>query len=516
MTPKRALGYVRISTKDQSNFSLDGQEEYIRKHCERNGWELIGISRDDGQSAKNFDRANWRELEEYIKKNHKYVDYLVVCKYDRFSRNVADALAMIEKLEKRYSIRIMSVMEPINLHPDSPYFFQFRTQMLVGAQVELMVIKDRTKFGLRQAALSGRHAHAAPFGYTNLRDDRRKPLLIVVPEQAELVREAFALFAAGVPMAEIHRKLSPRGLSIKGNSAMSRLLSNPLYAGLVKVPAYYDDPEELVPGKHEAIVDRATWWKVQAILNPRSKQRVILNDEVPLRGSLKCHCKKPLTAGNSKGKNKYYWYYKCNTHKENLNATKLHGQFDDLLREISFPDAYLRYLEAKVAEEIESMLEARTAEISARKKQLAGIEADLDRLEEKFLRDDIDKTAYDKWKVRWENERHAILQTLDDAQEPIDHVWSQYSAQLYKLQDLNFLFNKADISEKQAFIRLVFNNELYYQDGVYRTPYLLPLFQLKTATLQEKGLLIYEQPRESLREIPLVAKTGVEPVTSGL
>ena len=42
------------------------------------------------------------------------------------------------------------------------------------------------------------------------------------------------------------------------------------------------------------------------------KEKVTVNDELPLRGVLKCHCGKPLTGAPSRGKmGKYYYYYKC-------------------------------------------------------------------------------------------------------------------------------------------------------------------------------------------------------------
>jgi len=140
---KKAVGYVRISRADQSTFSLAGQEESIRTHCSRAGIELLSIFKDDGQSAKNFDRVSWKELEAYIKQHHKEVDYMIVMKYDRFSRNLSEALVMIDKLEKKFKITIISVMEPIGLHPAAPYFFQFRTQMLLGAEVEEHCLRSR-------------------------------------------------------------------------------------------------------------------------------------------------------------------------------------------------------------------------------------------------------------------------------------------------------------------------------------------------------------------------------------
>ena len=100
---KNAIGYVRISNSDQSNFSLDGQEKYITDFCENHHYNLLQIFKDDGKSAKNFDRPDWKLLEIFIK-NNPQVSFLVVVKYDRFSRNVSQSLAKIDLLEKKYQI----------------------------------------------------------------------------------------------------------------------------------------------------------------------------------------------------------------------------------------------------------------------------------------------------------------------------------------------------------------------------------------------------------------------------
>jgi hypothetical protein len=68
---------------------------------------------------------------------------------------------------------------------------------------------------------------------------------------------------------------------------------------------------------------------------------------------------------------------------------------------------------------------------------------------------------------------------------------------------MNYIFHKADMHHKHTFIRAVFNNSLSYEGGIYRTPYLLPIFHSKALTLKEKKLLEVEQlvdKNEELRE----------------
>jgi len=80
---KSAIGYIRISTKDQSNFSLSGQQQYIDNFCQREEIQLLETFKDDGFCAKNFDRPSWKDLKTFIQKHYRKINYLIVCKYDR-------------------------------------------------------------------------------------------------------------------------------------------------------------------------------------------------------------------------------------------------------------------------------------------------------------------------------------------------------------------------------------------------------------------------------------------------
>jgi hypothetical protein len=57
---------------------------------------------------------------------------------------------------------------------------------------------------------------------------------------------------------------------------------------------------------HEAIVNEADFWLVQEMMGKNKPSKIKSNKDFPLRGLLRCHCGKYMTAGWSKGKNKYY------------------------------------------------------------------------------------------------------------------------------------------------------------------------------------------------------------------
>ena len=117
----------------------------------------------------------------------------------------------------------------------------------------------------------------------------------------------------------------------------------------------------------------------------------------------------------------------------------------------------------------------------------------LESIEEKFFKNDIDSATYQKWHPRALSELATLNAELSDLKRPLEESWKFYNENLTKLADLHYIFNAADIHHKHAFIGAVFNNSLFYEEGIYRTPYLLPIFHSKRLILKEKKLLEVEQ-----------------------
>ena len=60
-----------------------------------------------------------------------------------------------------------------------------------------------------------------------------------------------------------------------------------------------------------------------------------------------------------------------------------------------------------------------------------------------------------------------------------------------KLSNLHGLYSMATIVQKQEMLRMVFDNSLYYQEGVYRTPFVMPIFEHNTLILKQNRLLYF-------------------------
>ena len=504
MRNKRVVGYARISTDEQSHFSISGQVEQIDLYAEKNGYELVNTFVDEGQSAKDFNRKSWKELELFLTLHHKEIDYLIVYKYDRFSRDVRQALNVIHQLEVNYNIKLVSVSEPIGLLPENPFYFQLRTTMLLNAHSERLVIRDRTIFGQRKARNGGRYLGKAPYGYTNARDNEKMPVILLDSEKAEIVSRIFQMYISGYSIAEIERKSKELGFDKTGKDRIQTVLRNTIYVGLIRVKAHLDESEKYVPGIHQPIIDKETFYRVQAMLAKPKAPRLQYNNEAYLKSAIVCpECFRPFTICHSKGKNKYYWYYECRNHRRSLNADKAHGKFDEILKEFDFTDNQISYLEQSVKNQLQKHIEDNVAKIPSLLKNKAALVQKKETLEEKYLSRKFDDQTFQNWNKKITEELQVINEQIQKAQASESDYWKTYFSRFKNLKTISDVFHSADPQLKKNFISMVFGKHLAYDGEIYRTPFLSPLFVSKALILKNKGLLDYNKKRGILENPPL-------------
>lgn len=73
--------------------------------------------------------------------------------------------------------------------------------------------------------------------------------------------------------------------------------------------------------------------------------------------------------------------------------------------------------------------------------------------------------------------------------------------ELDKLSDLQSVYLSATLPQKQELLRKGFDNGLYYQNGLYRTPYMMPIFHHSILTLKEKRLLEMDENKKTGLEV---------------
>ncbi len=105
--------YPRVSTDDQfrEGFSLDEQEEEMKRLCEYKNYQIYKVYREEGVSAKNMNRPKFQEMIQDLKDGK--INRIIVHKLDRLTRSIQD-LEVICKLIEEYNCSLDSVNEEIN------------------------------------------------------------------------------------------------------------------------------------------------------------------------------------------------------------------------------------------------------------------------------------------------------------------------------------------------------------------------------------------------------------------
>lgn len=512
---KRAIRYLRISTDKQSNYSISGQDMQTKAWCERNNIYVVDTFTDEGYSARTFDRPDMHRLYEFIGKHYKTVDYLVVNDFTRFSRDTGEALIEVKKLQKKYQIKIASAGEGVIVDYDDPGSFFYAGLRFLQGEDEINRNRARVNLGIYTAKKKeGRYLGKPPVGYVTVKDGR-KTIIVPDEEKAHIIRYIFDAYMVNTPVVDISRRAFEMGLKQRGKSHIQYILKNFVYTGMIKVKAYKDNPEELVEGIHEPIISRYKWLQVQDKMNP-PKIVHILSDDFPLRSVLLCHCGKPLTGAPSRGRSGKYWpYYKCKiAGHNNFNANKAHEQMLQIMKLLSLSDKLIAATRNVATEMMDTQLRQNTETLRQKKQELQHAETMLISVEKKWIEDEIEHESYQRWYNDLTKKRIKLRAEIENLSQSKNNLNVLLHSELDKLSNLQDIYFNASTIEKQQFIRLLFDNQLYYQDHMYRTSYMLPLFEHNLLILKEKKLLIVERKRRNLENSSSSAapRSAIEPL----
>lgn len=486
-----AVGYIRISTKDQSTHSLEYQERYIRQYCVVNKLDLLAIFKDDGESSYTFDRPDYKALEKFIKQN-KNVQYLVILDHDRFSRNIAEALFKIKELKDKYDINVIATSDNIDTDFTDPSTFILRAFKYMMAESELWRIRQRVKHGVVQAALNGRFTRRAPFGYVNAKDATGKPVIRIDHTKADVVRFMYRQYLGGVPIEQIRKMAKPMGYNYTSKSAVTKLLSNPIYAGFIKVPAHNKQPSKLVRGLHEPIITETDYWLSMEKVKQRSKgPGKRLSKEYPLKGVLKCFCGREMTTDRSTGRGgKVYEYYVCKVHRKAYNCDKLHSQFNDMLSILSIDEKTVKGLKDNIRHMLSEGLKNKDADTKVIKRSLKEVSLKIANTEEKYLlQPDISKATYEKVMNGLRSEESSLNKRLIELGNTNNDMLKRVEMLDRLAGSVKNAFYELDAASQFQFLKICFDQSIYYEKKIYRTAFLHPAFIHNALELKEKGLL---------------------------
>ena len=324
LTPKRAVSYIRVSTREQAQrggseegFSLPAQREANKRKAQSMGALVVKEFADRGESARSANRPELQKMLAYLKEDGG-IDYVIVHKLDRLARNRADDVEINRAFEEA-GVRLVSTSENIDQTPGGMLLHGIMSSI---AEFYSRNLANEVIKGMGEKARNGGTLGKAPLGYLNVRarDENGREIRTIAldEERAPLIRLAFTEYATGNwTVRQLADHLNTLGLNIPPTprrcakpittTRLHEILRHPYYKGVVQFQGVE------YAGKHEPLVDSQTWQTVQTILaSRRYGERQRIHNHF-LKSTVVCgQCGARLSVQNAKNsKGTIYPYFVC-------------------------------------------------------------------------------------------------------------------------------------------------------------------------------------------------------------
>lgn len=309
--------YLRFSSERQKEQSIEGQLRDCIAHCKRKSYRIVAIFVDRATTARKDVEKRVHFQEMITASVHQTWKLVIVWKLDRFARNREDSAVFKMRLRKN-GVKVESATEGISKNPEGIIL----EAVLEGiAEYYSADLSQKITRGMRESALKchsiGGHV---PLGY-KIEDHR----LVINPNTAHIVQEAFELYANGETVADICRMFNTKGYRTAKGAEFNRnsfksMFRNKRYIG---VYTYKEIEKE---GGVPAIIDKELFETVQ--------RRLSANAEAPARGKAKVdyllagklfcgHCGGSMNGESGTSKTgAIHHYYSCYSRKRHHSCDK--------------------------------------------------------------------------------------------------------------------------------------------------------------------------------------------------
>ena len=516
--------YARKSTdvEDKQVLSIEAQLDELRDYAKR---EAIEISAEyvEKQSAKIPGRPIFNKMLDDIE---KLGGSILAWHPDRLARNSIDGGKIIYLLDTG---KLASLKFP-TFWCDSTSQGKFMLNMAFGqSKYYVDSLSENTKRGMRQKVRRGEYPGLTPVGYIN---DSRTKTIAVDTKSAPVIRKAFEMYAEGNQTLDtIGMFLAQNNLFAKNGKRIHRtratfILSNPFYYG------HFRFNKEIYEGKHEPIVEKKLWDKVQEVMKERGRPRHKLKNEPQAYcGLLSCGNCGMMITGEYKvktqlnGTQHFYTYYHCSKKRRDMKCPEpcirqevLDGQISSLLQKVSLPQDWADYLNQRLEKDKVESAQSVSALVSENKKRIQDIVMKLQRLLDGYLDQDIDKEVYRSKKSKLLSEKKSLEEEISRSQMREKHWLEPMEQWIKDAQNIEKIALDTDLFCKKVCIKKIFGSNLLLQNKSVRAS--APNFENSLANSGETvwaclrhAHTIFDISDKSRVLEPLI---GIEPMTSSL
>ena len=444
--------YCRLSRDDnmdsESN-SIQNQRKILQKAAKDKGYTDTVFFVDDGITGTTMKRPGFQKMLTAIEAG--YISAVFVKDLSRLGRNYIEVGKLTEEFFPLHDIRLVAVSDGVDSDEGEDDFTPFKNIM---NEYYAKDISKKRRIVNKMKGNAGVPLSPPPYGYIKNQDDPR--FWVVEPEAAEVVRRIYCMALEGYGLAEIADRLAADGVvnptyywrsrgtsrggskstvepTKWGHTTVKKILTLQEYCGDVinfksysksyKMKKRIENPEEnraIFLNVHEAIIDRQTWEKVQALQKgTRRKKPTVTQEPSIFSGLLKC----PECGGNLNfhfnQNNHDIKFFSCQNHNSGYRkCSKTHYIRLDFLEQVVLYEVKRLACFASEYENdfIKAMIgrSAKVAENTALRKQreldaLTARDRELDMLFERLYEDNvagkIDDARFAKMSKRYEQEQ---------------------------------------------------------------------------------------------------------------
>ena len=278
----RVAAYCRVSTaSNEQKASLETQKTHYETYIRSNPkWEYAGLYYDEGVSGTSQNGRNGL-LALISDCEKRKIDLVLTKSISRFARNTTDCIEITRKL-LRFWVRILFEKENIDTGSmESKLMLSILGSL---AESESVSISENEKWSIRKRFENDTYVISVPpYGYKN-----EHGRMVIVPEQAAVVKEIFADILSGKTSSQIAEKLNQRGIvTVRGGKwraeRITELIANEKYVGDALFQKTYTDSSfirhrnhgvcnrYLITEHHELIVSREVFDRANEIIKRRRK-----------------------------------------------------------------------------------------------------------------------------------------------------------------------------------------------------------------------------------------------------
>ena len=444
--------YCRLSRDDnmdtESN-SIQNQKKILQKAAKEKGYADTLFFVDDGITGTTMKRPGFQKMITAIEAG--YISAVFVKDLSRLGRNYIEVGKLTEEFFPEHDVRLIAVSDGVDSDEGDNEFTPFRNIM---NEWHAKDISKKRKIVNKMKGNAGIPLSQPPYGYIKNPDDSR--FWVIDPEAADVVRRIYDMALEGYGLAEIANALGVDGIvnptyywrskgvnrsgskstlepTKWGHTTIKKILTLQEYCGDVinfksysksyKMKKRIENPEEnraIFLNVHEAIIDRQTWEKVQALQKgTRRKKPTVTQEPSVFSGLLKC----PECGGNLNfhfnQNNHDIKFFSCQNHNSGYRkCSKTHYIRLDFLEQVVLYEVKRLACFASEYENdfIKAMIgrSAKVAENTALRKQreldaLTARDRELDMLFERLYEDNvagkIDDARFAKMSKRYEQEQ---------------------------------------------------------------------------------------------------------------